>query len=149
MRQLTWQNPREKSRPIVFLVLSVMMLVVAVARRKVGALIGAAAIAGAGAFSYWYLRRWIDVFGDDAGLLLTKDSGDSERVPWTDVESFARDGAGCILRFRRQTLAGRTIRLNPPGPLRWTSQGSEHPDVTWVRERLDRTRSPHPVPETN
>lgn len=140
-KQLNWTEPyTEQLQPFVFVANIVNMPLMAIlffekGHDVLGYLFLALTVSSAFA-AFLGRRRQVDVFADEAGILLERKSGTSDRVPWNEVERIESSPAGsCAIHFRRKTLGGRKMGFQlPPRTTDWAAL--EHPLATWMKHRV-------------
>ena len=138
MKQLSGRDPREYTFPAVASAYCAVFLLILGFR------------VGFGHYAFWLtvaccvvlvlalerrLRRFVDVWGDDDGLMVTR-TGQLEKVAWRDIEAVENHySSRCVVRFRRDTRFGRVLEFSLPGTDRLI--GFEHPNAFWMRQRVE------------
>jgi hypothetical protein len=141
LKELSGRDPREYNLPAVACVLLAALLV------SVGWHIGfsrpsfwmlAVSAGGLVALLERRLRRFVDAWGDEEGLVLTNGKT-FEKVRWQDVQSVENHFSSvCTIRFGRDTKFGRTLKFSLPTTPHLV--GFEHPNAVWMREQVSRAR---------
>jgi|SRR4051812_25485138 hypothetical protein len=150
MKQLSGRDPREYTFPAVasiYLGLLLLFLAVRIGITNFGFWVAVACSGALVMALEWRVRRFVDVWGDDVGLILVRRDR-FEKINWKDVAAVQNHySSQCGVLFRLDTPFGRVISFPLPRADRLI--GFEHPNAIWIRERIEAASSGTPVPDAS